>query len=77
MTAIKVVGDYAYIIDITAHGLATYDISNPAKPVRTGLFKVEDVPGDNPEAYSFASISQCGEFPLPGWWRFRSGHRLN
>jgi hypothetical protein len=62
MTAIKVVGDHAYIIDITAHGLATYDISNRAKPVRTGLFKVEDVPGDSPEAYSFASISLCGSY---------------
>ena len=62
MTAIKVVGDYAYIIDISAHGLASYNISDPAKPDRTGLFKVEDVPGDNPEMYSFTSISQCGGF---------------
>jgi hypothetical protein len=62
MTAIKIIGDYAYIIDISAHGLATYDISDPAKPERSAVFKVEDVPGGQPEMYSFASISQCGSF---------------
>jgi hypothetical protein len=62
MTSIKVVGDYAYIVDITAHGLATYDISDPANPKRTALFNVEDVQGEYPDLYSFASVRQCGGF---------------
>lgn len=61
MTSIKVVGDYVYIIDITAQGLAVYDVSDRANPRRTGLFSVNDVPGDYPETYSFASVKQCGE----------------
>ncbi len=62
MTSIKVIGDYAYIVDITAHGLATYDISDPANPNRTALFSVEDVTGEYPDLYSFASVRQCGEY---------------
>ena len=61
MTSIKVIGDYAYIVDITAHGLATYDISDPANPNRTAIFNVEDVTGEYPDLYSFASVRQCGE----------------
>ena len=60
MTSIKVIGDYAYIVDISAHGLATYDISDPAKPDRTALFSTEDVQGESPDLYSFASVQQCG-----------------
>ncbi len=62
MTSIKVIGDYAYIVDISAHGLATYDISDPARPNRTALFSIEDVQGEFPDLYSFASVTQCGEF---------------
>ena len=61
MTAIQVIGNFAYIIDVTEHALVTYDVSNPSKPVRTAVFKVSDVQGEYPESYTFLSIKQCGK----------------
>jgi hypothetical protein len=60
MTSIKVIGNYAYIVNMTAHGLATYDVSDPANPIQTALFNVEDVKGEYPDLYSFLSVRQCG-----------------
>ncbi len=61
MTSIKVIGDYAYIVDMSAHGLATYDISDPKNPDLTALFSDEDIQGEYPDFYGFVSVRRCGQ----------------
>ncbi len=60
LLSIALAGDYAYLVDVTNHGLLVADVSNPSSPSQAGFFSVNDVPGSSSEGYSFSSVRVCG-----------------
>ncbi len=61
MTSIALLGNFAYLIDITERGVAIVDVSDPVNPVKAGFFSPDNLPGKLTSSL-FYSVRACGNY---------------
>ncbi len=60
ITSIALLGNFAYLVDITERGVAVVDLSDPANPVKAGFFSPNNIPDKLTPSIYFYSVRACG-----------------